>query len=73
MYTKVGLITEMMDKPPPTSCKIVYAANNVLDKNTGKENTPTQVILIVESSQNGVTRDMWGALGQNFTAYREAD
>lgn len=43
MYTKVGLITEMMDKPPPTSCKIVYAGNNVLDKNTGKENTPTQV------------------------------
>lgn len=43
MYQKVGLIGELIDKPPPAMAKIVYAGNNVLDTNTGKENTPTQV------------------------------
>jgi len=43
MYEKVGLITEMMDQPPPAKATILYNGNNVLDSNTGKENTPTQV------------------------------
>ena len=42
MYTQSGLITELMDKAPPKFLKITYAGNNILDQNTGKENTPTQ-------------------------------
>jgi len=38
------LIDELMDKPPPVACKIVYHGDNILDNNSmGKENTPTQV------------------------------
>merc|ERR1719419_1170024 len=33
----------MMDQPPPVKATILYNGNNVLDSNTGKENTPTQV------------------------------
>ena len=44
MYQKVGLIDELMDKPPKNVIKITYEGNNVLDeKSQGKENTPTQV------------------------------
>jgi len=43
MYAQSGLVTELMDKAPPKVLKITYAGNNILDQNTGKENTPTQV------------------------------
>ena len=53
MYAQSGLVTELMDKAPPKVLKITYAGNganananakdaNILDQNTGKENTPTQ-------------------------------
>lgn len=42
-YAKCGVIPEMLDKPPKDLMKIVYEGNRVLHKNTGVENTPTQV------------------------------
>ena len=42
MYAQSGLVAELMDKAPPKVLKITYAGNNILDQNTGKENTPTQ-------------------------------
>jgi len=43
MYEQSGLIPELLDAAPKNLLKIVYDVDNVLEKNTGKENTPTQV------------------------------
>jgi len=44
-FKQSGLIPEMLDQPPRDLMKIVYDNNRVLHKNTGVENTPTQVKL----------------------------
>lgn len=44
-YKSSGLIPELLDQPPKDLMKIVYDNNRVLHKNTGVENTPTQVKL----------------------------
>jgi len=43
MYEESGVVPELLDKAPKHLLKIVYDADNVLENNTGKENTPTQV------------------------------
>jgi len=44
-YSGAALIPELLDQPPKDLMKIVYENNRVLHKNTGLENTPTQVKL----------------------------
>lgn len=43
IFKKVGLIPEMIDVAPSKIASILYAGDNLLAKNTGKTNTPTQV------------------------------
>jgi len=43
MFKESGLVPELLDAPPKDVLKIVYNGGNVLEHNTGKENTPTQV------------------------------
>lgn len=43
MFKESGLIPELVDTAPKELLKIVYSPDNVLENNSGKENTPTQV------------------------------
>jgi len=43
MYQESGVVSELLDEAPEHLLKIVYDVDNVLERNTGKENTPTQV------------------------------
>ena len=43
MYKEGGVVPELLDEAPKNLLKIVYDVDNVLENNTGKENTPTQV------------------------------
>jgi len=43
MYEATGLVSELMDKPPPVKAIIRYNGNRVVYRDTGKDLTPTQV------------------------------